>query len=140
MTKRSKRENDEDLDNPAIDEEEAARADDTDPDPADDDTPAETREDGSEEDPKDEDAAPAARSAKPSVSRRDFIYGLCEAAGLSITTARKFDESRASLSEIRSQILKKRSAGFENVSNTRSISTTKPTKTLSQRAAEVYKK
>lgn len=138
MTKRSKRENEEDIDK--LDDEEGVRSDDC-PDP-DDDTPDETREEGNEEDPtnEDDDAEPAARSKRSAISRRDYIYGLCEVAGLTITAARKFDESKASLSEIRSQILKKKSSDFENVSNTRGISGAKKTKTLSQRAAEVYKK
>ena len=88
-------------------------------------------------DEEEDDAAPAARSAKASVSRRDFIYGLCEAAGLSITQARRFDESRKTASEVRSEILKMKSSEFENISNARNVSA-KSTKTLSQRAAEVF--
>lgn len=140
MKKRSKRENDEELDDIIVDDDEV-RSEEDGKDPEDDDTPAENRENGNEdEETREDDDDKTCRSAKVSISRRDFIYGLCEAAGLSITSARKFYESKSSLSEIRNQILKQRSSNFENVSNTRGISKSKPHKTLSQRAAEVYKK
>ena len=137
MKKRSARENEEDIDINA-DADENARIDEEGQDPEKDDVPAERE--GNEETPKkDEETGsdPAARSAKASVSRRDFIYGLCEAAGLSITQARRFDESKKTTSEVRSEILKMKSSEFENISNARNVSA-KSTKTLSQRAAEVY--
>ena len=137
MKERSARENEEDIDINA-DAEENARIDEEGQDPEKDDVPAERE--GNEETPKKDEetgADPAARSAKASVSRRDFIYGLCEAAGLSITQARRFDESKKTVSEVRSEILKMKSSEFENISNARNVSA-KSTKTLSQRAAEVY--
>lgn len=138
MTKRSKREDEEDIEK--IDIEEEARSDDQDPEK--DDTPAEEdREDEEDKENREDcDDDKECRSSKFSISRRDFIYDLCEVAGLPISAARKFNESKLPLSSIRSQILKQRSADFENVSNTRGISTSKKTKTLAQRAAEVYKK
>ena len=134
MTKRS--ENEEDIKDENVNDDEI-RSDENGQDLEEDDTPAETREEGNEEVKEDEEADKAERSSKSNVSRRDFIYGLCEAAGLSITEARKFNESKASLSEIRSKIINQRSGSVAKISNSRSMS--KPeTKTLSQRAAEVY--
>lgn len=141
MTKRSKRENEEDLDDLVIDDEEVRADEEVEQDPADDETPAESREGEEEnEQEREDDDDKVCRSGKFSISRRKFIYDLCEVAGLSITAARKFYESKSSISEIRAKILKERSAGFENVSNTRGLPAAKSTKTLSQRAAEVYKK
>lgn len=95
----------------------------------------ETRTEGEDDEEKDVNA----RSARSAVSRRDHIFALCEVANLSITEARTFAASKMSLDEIRSKIMSKRSAKAASISNSRGVSNTS-TKTLSQRAAEVYTK
>lgn len=138
MTKRS--ENEEDITDEIVNDDEI-RSDEEGQDPNENGTPAdENREDGNEdEENREDDENKDCRSTKNSISRRDFIYGLCEAAGLSITTARKFNESKASLSEIRSKILNQRSGNVAKISNSRGVNNHQ-TKTLSQRSAEVYAK
>ena len=138
MTKRS--ENEEDITDEIVNDDEI-RSDEEGQDPDENGTPAdENREDGNEdEENREDDENKDCRSAKNSISRRDFIYGLCEAAGLSITTARKFNESKAPLSEIRLKILNQRSGNVAKISNSRGMNNHQ-TKTLSQRSAEVYAK
>lgn len=137
MTKRS--ENEDDIKNKNIDDDEI-RSDEDDQDLDDDETPTENRENEEEEDKDTEDDADKTeRSAKSVVSRREYIESLCEVAGLSIAEMRKLRNSKASLGEIRSKILSQRSGKAAKIGNSRGMSTPK-TKTLAQRAAEVYKK
>lgn len=72
-------------------------------------------------------------------TRRDYIYNLCEAAGLSIAQARQFNQSDLSVKEIRTKILEKRSEAFQPISNMRNVNVDK-SGSLSERAAKVYLK
>lgn len=135
--KRSKREEDiqdeEDLENGTREDEDIDNAD----DPED-----ENRSDCQDEDENrenEEDKEARKRKNYGAISRREYILDLCEVANVSLKEARQFMNSKLSISEIRSKILAKRSGNAAKISNSGSQNTQK-TKTLSQRASEVYLK
>lgn len=146
MKKRSKRENEDDIKDFDDElEEDGARSEDgqdTEGDTPDDNEENRNNDETDEDrgdDEEDKDCRSSKRKSKSVISRRGFIYDLCEASGLSIKEARQFNQSKLSLGEVRAKILSKRSSGVESISNTRSTSV-QTTKTLAQRAAEIYKK
>lgn len=146
MSKRSKRENEDDI-NDFEDELEEGGTRSEDDQNTESDTPDDNEEnrnndetdENRSDDEEDKDCRSSKRKSKSMISRRDFIYDLCEASGLSIKEARHFNQSKLSTNEVRAKILAKRSSNVESISNTRSA-VVQTNKTLAQRAAEIYKK
>lgn len=138
VEKRSKREDEEEINDSEKEIDEETRSDEEDPKK---DAPDnEEDRDNDAEEGKEDDKEDRKSSRSANISRRDAIYGLCEVAGMSIKQARQFDQSNLTVDQVREKILEKRSNDFNGVSNTRSVAISKTAKSLAQRAQEVYAK
>lgn len=90
----------------------------------------ENRDDEEDEDKKDE---------VRSYQRQKRIYDLCEVAGVSLSQARKYCESKRSVEQIRRELVNSRAAGSEkNSTNPYQRMNNGSIKTLSQRTAERF--
>lgn len=138
IMKRSKRENDE-IDDDELDDETRNDEENQDATPENDKDRTDETDDNEKRSEEEDEECASSRSSRSAISRRDHIFALCEVAGLSISEARQYMTSKLSIDEIRSKIMSKRSAKVAGISNSRGVNNTS-TKTLSQRAAEVYAK
>lgn len=97
-------------------------------------------DDGEKTDEEDEEEKQTERKDRAMQMRTEKIFDLCEVAGLSIKDARSFAMSKKSMEMIRSEIIEKRCRLSESEINPHHNMADQMEKTLSQRAAERFKK